>query len=79
MGVKRLSQIEEGKLVRIVGCEAGKGLKKRLEGLGLTSGRTLRVLKNGWGPVLVEVFGRKIGIGRGQAEKILVEEVRESF
>jgi len=78
MGVKRLSQIEEGKLVRIVGCEAG-GLKKRLEGLGLTSGRTLRVLKNGWGPVLVEVFGRKIGIGRGQAEKILVEEVRESF
>jgi len=78
MGVKRLSQIEEGKLVKIVGCETGKGLKRRLEGLGLTSGRTVKVLKNGWGPLLIEVSGRKIGIGRGQAEKILVEEVKES-
>ena len=78
MGVKKLSQVEEGKVVKIIGCEAGRGLRRRLEGLGLVPGQTVRVLKNGWGPLLIEVMGRKIGIGRGQAEKILVEEIEEA-
>lgn len=73
--IKPLSDIEEGREVRIVGVAAGKMLKSRLEGMGITPGQTLRVLKNRWGPLLVEAMGRKLAIGRGQAEKILVEEL----
>ncbi|HIC09697.1 MAG TPA: ferrous iron transport protein A [Aquificales bacterium] len=75
MGVKPLSEVPEGKRVKVVGCSAGRMLKSRLAGLGITAGQTLTVLQNRWGPLLVEVMGRKIGIGRGQAEKILVEEL----
>ena len=75
MAAKPLSAVPEGKTVKVVGCAAGKMLRTRLEGLGITPGRTMKVLKNRWGPLLVEVMDRKIGIGRGQAEKILVEEL----
>ena len=75
MTVKQLSDVSEGKEVKVVGCRAGRMLKVRLEGLGIVPGRSLKVLQNrGKGPLLLEVMGRKIGIGRGQAEKIIVEE-----
>jgi len=75
MGIKPLSDVSEGKEVKVVGCRAGRMLKVRLEGLGIVPGQSLKVLQNrGKGPLLLEVMGRKIGIGRGQAEKIIVEE-----
>ncbi|NPB05808.1 MAG: ferrous iron transport protein A [Aquificae bacterium] len=70
-----LKEAEEGKSYRIKGFDCGRELRCRLEGLGMYPGQVLRVLQNRWGPVLVEVMGRKVGIGRGQAEKILLEEV----
>ena len=73
--VKPLSEVKSGKTVKVVSVNAGRMLRSRLEGMGILPGTTMRVLKNGWGPVLVEVMGRKIAIGRGQAEKIAVEEV----
>ena len=73
---KTLSEIPEGHKVRVVGFTAGRGLKNRLAGLGIYIGQTLEVLKNvGRGPILVRVMGRKIGLGRGESEKILVEEI----
>jgi ferrous iron transport protein A len=70
---KTLLDAPEGSEVRIKRILGGRGIKCRLEGLGIFPGQTVKVLKNGWGPVLIEVFGRKIGLGRGQAAKILVE------
>jgi len=67
-----LSEAKEGKSYRVLSFTGGRGLRCRLEGLGIYPGQTLKVLQNKWGPVLVEVMGRKIGIGRGQAEKILL-------
>jgi len=75
MSVKLLSEIPEGKTVVIKRIIGGRGIRNRLEGLGIYVGQTVKVLKNKWGPVLLEVMGRKIAIGRGQAEKIQVEEV----
>jgi ferrous iron transport protein A len=73
--VKPLSEIPEGKTIKVVQIEGGRGIKCRLEGLGIYPGQTIKVLRNKWGPVLVESMGRKIAIGRGQANKILVEEI----
>ncbi len=74
-GTLTLSRAEEGKEYKVLSFLGGKNLRCRLEGLGIFPGQTIKVLQNRWGPVLVEVMGRKIGIGRGQAEKILLEEV----
>jgi ferrous iron transport protein A len=44
--------------------------------MGLTVGSRLEVLQNcGYGPVLVRVRDTRIGLGRGEAAKVLVEEV----
>jgi Fe2+ transport system protein FeoA len=75
MSVRTLSETPEGKTVVIKQIMGGRGIRSRLEGLGIYVGQTVKVLRNGWGPVLLEVMGRKVAIGRGQAEKILVEEV----
>ncbi len=77
-GTLTLDQAEEGKEYRVLTFLGGKNLRCRLEGLGIFPGQTVKVLQNRWGPVLVEVMGRKIGIGRGQAEKILLEEVEKN-
>jgi len=68
-----LSTAKEGENYKVTSFLGGKSLRCRLEGLGIYPGQTLKVLQNRWGPVLVEVMGRKIGIGRGLAEKILLK------
>jgi len=74
-GTLTLAEAQEGKTYKVVSFLGGKGLRCRLEGLGIYPGQTVKVLQNKWGPVLVEIMGRKIGIGRGQAQKILLEEI----
>jgi len=67
-----LSEAKEGEVYKILTFTGGKGLRCRLEGLGVYPGQTIKVIQNKWGPVLLEVMGRKVGIGRGQARKILL-------
>jgi len=66
-------------LVRVKSIDACRSLRCRLEGLGILAGQEIRVLKNRRGPVLLEVYGRKVGLGRGQAQKIIVEETKPLF
>ena len=71
--LRTLLEVTEGEEVVVKQILGGRGIRTRLEGMGIVPGQKIRVLKSGWGPLLIEVFGRKIGIGRGQAAKILVE------
>jgi len=50
-------------------------LKSKLNQLGLQVGDKLHVLRRApfGGPVLVECNGREVALGRGVAEKIIVE------
>jgi ferrous iron transport protein A len=49
-------------------------LSQRLAGLGLTVGAMVEVLQNyGRGPLIVAVRDTRIALGRGQADKVLVE------
>jgi len=52
---------------------AGHGLKRRLISLGLRKGTLVQKLSNSGGPVLLDLKGLKIAIGRGVANKIIVE------
>lgn len=51
------------------------GLKRRLEDMGLTPGTKIAVVKSApfRGPLEVYVRGSRLAIGRGMAERILVE------
>jgi Fe2+ transport system protein FeoA len=70
---KTLLEVPEGAEVRVKRIVGGRGIRSRLDGLGICPGQTIKVVKKGWGPLLVEVFGRKVGLGRGEAQKIIVE------
>jgi ferrous iron transport protein A len=51
-------------------------LAKRLLALGLNPGAEVRVLQNrGNGPLIVEVHGARLALGRGQADRVAVELV----
>ena len=68
-----LSEVEEGRAVRIARVCGGRGFQSRLMGLGLRRGMELEVLKNpGRGPCLVAVRHSRVALGRGMAAKVLV-------
>lgn len=65
---------QRGKLVKIDG---GKKMTRRLEVLGIRPGKEIcmaSVVFNN-GPVIVNLDGRLIAIGRGQAQKIYIERI----
>lgn len=70
----RLSEINTGKQVTLSRVQVGLELTSRLTSLGLTPGVTVQVLQNhGRGPMIINVRGTHVALGRGEAEKLLVE------
>jgi len=64
-----------GKLLTVIGINAGWGLQRRLTDMGLTPGVQIRVMNGQYaGPVLIDLRGSRLGLGRGVAQKILVKE-----
>jgi len=52
----------------------GSELASRLAAMGLVLGATLEVMQNtGRGPMLVRVHDTRLALGRGEANKVLVE------
>jgi ferrous iron transport protein A len=74
--IMQLLQVEAGKLVRVKNFTGGAGMEHKLRQLGLLPGDTARVLRYAplGGPVLIEVGGRSIALGRGIASKVEVED-----
>jgi ferrous iron transport protein A len=73
MDVKTLLEVPVGKDARLI--KANDALRTKLKTYGLHVGDCLRVLRVApmGGPLLVEVNGREIALGRTVAEKIYVE------
>ena len=71
----RLTEVEKGTQVRIAYIEGGRGCVSRLNRFGLYPGDLVRILRHAAfnGPILLEVRGMEIALGRGIASKILVE------
>ena len=69
-----LSIIQTGRRVRLVSVDAGRGLCGRLTAMGLIPGVEIEVIRNSpHGPLLIEVMGSRIMLGRGMAQKIKAE------
>lgn len=73
--MKNLLQISPGTSVRVIEFSGGKNLQSKLTQFGIHPGDCLRLLRRAplGGPLLVECNGREIALGRGVAEKIIVE------
>ena len=70
-----LSMSGEGTEVTIHCVNCGFGLKRRLCDLGLYDGTRVKVVKNDVaGPIIIKVKDSKLVLGRGQAQKIMVEK-----
>lgn len=67
----------KGKAVRIVDYSGGRGVSSKLRQLGLCPGREVKVLRYApmGGPVMVDVEGRSVALGRGIAARIKVEKI----
>ncbi|MGD8399149.1 MAG: FeoA family protein [Anaerolineae bacterium] len=70
-----LSRVRSGATARIRGIQGGHTLLSRLAALGFTPGAAIKVVQNrGRGPIIVDLRGTRLALGRGEASKIVVEE-----
>ncbi len=71
-----LGAVASGLSVQITRMVGGRHFLSRLASLGFTPGARLQVVQNyRHGPIIVSLRGTRVALGRGEAEKILVEMV----
>lgn len=64
-----------GKPVTVIGFRGGPGMQRRLADMGLTPGTELKLISSDWhGPVIIDVRGARLALGRGVARHIMVRE-----
>jgi len=72
-----LLEIPKGHTVRIVNYRGGRGVGFKLRQLGLSPGKEIKVLRYApmGGPIMIDVEGRSVAIGRGIASRVQVEDI----
>ncbi|APH38828.1 FeoA family protein [Methanohalophilus halophilus] len=70
-----LAMSPPGQSCRICEVCAGRGLKRRLVELGLTPNSIIQPLECRRGCLLVSINGTRYALGRGMANKIMVQPV----
>jgi len=75
--MKKLIDIKPDQKVKIVSIIGGKGARRGLAHLGVGVGSIVIIKRNApfAGPILIENHGTTIAVGRGIANKILIEEL----
>ena len=73
--MKTLLQFSPGDSVRVIDFAGGNNLRSKLIQFGIHPGDCLHLLRKAplGGPLLVECNQREIALGRGVADKIIVE------
>jgi len=74
MGIP-LPRLKENCTATIIMLVGGWGFQRKLRTLGIREGKPIKVMTSQpfGGPLVAEIEGRKITIGRGMAQKIIVE------
>lgn len=75
--MKTLLNIDNGKKVKILKISGGRGIRQHLQCLGIHIGDIVTIKKSSFlgGPVLLEINGYDVALGKGVASRIEVEEV----
>jgi ferrous iron transport protein A len=70
----RLADLKTGEPAKVIAVEGGHGIRQRLALRGISEGRTVTLLSGRYGPVVVDIGGSTVVIGRGMACRVLVEK-----
>lgn len=63
------------RLLKVINITAGCGLSRRLADLGIVPGVELKLVNpDTLGPVIVDLKGSRLALGRGVAQRIMVAE-----
>ena len=75
----RLDRLAESKRAKVIDIQGGWGVKRRLSQIGIHPGDKIAMVRYGplRGPLVIEVHGFQLALGRGVASQILVEELAE--
>jgi ferrous iron transport protein A len=74
--MESLANLPAGGRGRVQKLSGGRDFASRVAAMGFTPGAEVSVIQNyGHGPVIVSVRDTRVALGRGEALKILVEEL----
>lgn len=72
-----LLDIDSGKEATIVSLKGGMEFQRKIHGLNIREGKRVKKIVSQplEGPIILEIDGRKVALGRGMAEKIIVDDI----
>ena len=72
---KTLDRLSNGEQGRIISINGGRGVRSRLEAMGVREGKELQKVSAQMfrGPVTIMIDGGQIALGHGIARKIIIE------
>ncbi len=72
-----LTHLSQNKKARIIGLDGGHGFQRKLRVMGIRENQIVTIVSRQpfRGPLTVTVGGCQMTMGRGMANKILVEEI----
>jgi len=70
-----LATVGRGQRCTVMSVLGGRTVRQRCLDLGIIPGQEITVFQNdGWGPILIGIDASRIALGRGLAEKIMVND-----
>ena len=75
MNQKDLTQIKEGKTVKVVEINGGQQFQKKIDAIGLRIGSKITKVSAQMlnGPITIKIGSTKLALGHGMAKKIIVD------
>ena len=72
-----LLDLPKGETAKIIDYRGGRNVDFKLRQLGLSPGRMVKILRYApmGGPLMLEIEGRSVAIGRGIAARVQIEAV----
>lgn len=69
-----LLKLKNNVSAKVIAIEGGRGFIDKLERLGIREGSAIVKISHASGPVVIKTKGVHLAVGRGMAEKIMVQE-----
>ena len=72
---KKLAEMKEGEKGKVLSIDGGQSLRRNLQNMGIREGKVLMIhaRQPAGGPIVIKIDNMTLTLGRGMAQKILVE------
>jgi ferrous iron transport protein A len=74
--ITALSAIHRSELCRVISIAGGEGLRSKMYNLGVHESERVKVVQNrGFGPLVIDIGGTRLILGRHMAERLWVSRI----